>query len=101
MKGLHWNMQPGAFGRITLYTNPQHIKDKYAYYQRSASDPGPDTVQIVLSIPYQAATRILSSRVLVEGSSHGTFYMNVNVYDAVYFDEQHQELAYTSTVHTG
>ncbi len=87
-------------GRITLYSDPQHITEQYAYYQRSASDPGPEIVQVVLFISDQAAARIMSSGVLVPGPSHGTFYMHVNVYDAVYFDQQQQELAYTSTVYT-
>jgi hypothetical protein len=100
MKGLHWSMQPGAFGRITLYADPHHITEKYAYCQKPTSGTGPEIVQVVLFISEQAAARIMSSGVLVQGRSHGTFYMHVNMYDAVYFDQQQQELAYTSTVYT-
>ncbi len=101
MDGIHWTMQPGAFGRITLYTDPQHITEKYAYYQRSASDPGPEIVQVVLFISEQAAARIIQSGALVRGPGRGKFYFYLNVYDVVYLDEQHRELAYTSTVHRG
>ena len=100
VNGIHWNMQPGAYGRITLYLDPKLIAEKYAYYQKPASGTGPEIVQVVLCISEQAAGRIMSSGALVQGDRHGTFYMYVNMYDAVYFDQQHEELAYTATVHT-
>ena len=93
-------MQPGAYGRITLYADPRQTTEKYAYYQKPASGTGPEIVQVVLTISEQAATSIMSSGALVRGRCQGTFYMYVNVYGAAYFDAQHQELAYTATVYT-
>jgi hypothetical protein len=100
MNGIHWSMQPGAYGRITLYADPKHTTEKYEYYQRSASGTGPEIVQVVLTISEQAATRIMSSGALVQGRRHGKFYMYVKMYDAAYFDERHEELAYTASVYT-
>ena len=100
-KGLHWSMQPGAFGRITLYEDPLHFAEKYAYYQTSFSGTGPEIVQVALFISELAAARIIHSGALVRGPGRGKFYMYLNVYDVVYLDEQHRELAYTSTVHRG
>ena len=99
-KGLHWSMQPGAYGRVTLYSDPQHIAEKYAYYQKRFSGTGPAIVHVVVTIPEEATTRILSSGALVRGRIPGKFYMCVNLYDVVYFDQQQQHLAYTATVYT-
>ena len=100
MSGIHWTMQPGGYGRITLHADPQQTTAKYACYQKPTSGTGPDIVQVVLAIPVQAAARIMSSGALVRGHRPGVFYMYVNVYGAAYFDEQHEDLAYTASVYT-
>ena len=98
--GIHWTMQPGGYGRITLHADPTKTSDKYAYYQRPTSGTGPEIVQVVLDISEQAAARIMSSGALVKGGRPGVFYMYVNVYGAAYFDEQLRDLAYTASVIT-
>ena len=99
-KGLHWSMQPGAYGRITLYADPTQTTAKYAHYQKLSSGAGPEIVQVVLTMSEQAAARIMSAGALVKARCHGTFYMYVNMHEFAYFDQQHVELAYTVTVYT-
>ena len=93
-------MQPGGYGRITLYADPQQTTEKYAYYQKPTSGTGPDIVQVVLTISVQATTKIMSSGALVRGRRQGVFYMYVSVYAEAYFDAQRQELVYTASVIT-
>ena len=99
-RGIHWTMQPGGYGRITLHSDPQQTTAKYAYYQKPTSGTGPDIVQVILAIDETAAARIMSSGALVKGKRSGVFYMYVNVYGAAYFDEQHKDLAHTASVYT-
>ena len=101
--GIHWNMQPGGYGRITLHTDPTKTSDKYAYYQKSTIGAGPaapEIVQVVLDICEHAALRIMSSGALVKGARPGVYYMYVSVYGEAYFDAQRQELVYTASVIT-
>ena len=37
---IHWTMQPGGYGRITLHTDPTKTSDKYAYYLGNFKSPG-------------------------------------------------------------
>ena len=101
--GIHWTMQPGGYGRITLHADPAKASDKHAYYQTSVIGAGPaapETVRVVLDISMQAASRIMSEGALVKGHRAGVFYMYVNVYGEAYFDAQRQELVYTASVIT-
>jgi hypothetical protein len=86
---------------VASHEDPQLIKEKYEYYQTSFSGTGPETVQVALFISEQAAAKVIQTGALVRGPGRGKFYFYLNVYDVVYLDEQHQELAYTSTVHSG
>jgi hypothetical protein len=97
-RGIHWNMQPGAYGRITLHEEPTQTASKYDYYQRSFTGLGPAIVQVVLTISAHAIAMIMSTGALVKGKKAGTWYWYVNIYGVAHTD--HDELAYTATVYT-
>jgi len=97
--GMHWSMQPGSYGRITLFTDPKGYEGKYALYQTATSGEGPETEQVVLTMSEQATIRILGSGALVKGNV-GKFYMYVKMYAFCYFDEAQEELAYSAARYT-
>jgi len=98
--GLHWSMQPGANGRITLSSDPKQYAGKYAYDQKAISFAGPEIEQVVLTMSEQAATKILASGALVRGEVAGKFYMYVKIDAVCYFDQARAELAYTTAIYT-
>ena len=65
--GLHWSMQPGSVGRITLSTDPKGYPQKYKYYQDRFTGQGPEIEYLVLTMSEQAANKILTSGALWSG----------------------------------
>ena len=95
--GLHWSTQPGAYGRITLYSSPEGYKSKYDYYRRQSADRGPAVAMVAMHFAEGALAKLIATGLLVKGKEHGKcYYFYASVYCAGLFEDS--AVAYTAEV---
>ena len=92
--GVHWSTQPGAYGRVTLYSSPEGYTSKYDYYRRQSADRGPAVAMVAMHFAEGALAKLIATGLLVKGKGNVKYYYHASVYCAGLFEDG--AVAYTA-----
>ena len=100
--GLHWTVQPGGFGRATMYQSARDWKDqKYNVYQRSFIGEGPELCYVEVNLTEYGYTLLLQKGWLeharsLHGRAYDCFYFYGSIFSSMVNSEDQDKLVYTA-----
>ena len=92
--GLHWSTQPGAYGRITLYSTAEGYQSKYDYYRGGSADSAPEVAMVAMHFAEGSLDKLIATGLLAKGKGQGEYSYHASVYAASLFDDR--AVAYTA-----